>query len=747
MCRQCGDGWRFEATDLATGRVKAVLHPISADWEDALCQPSTASLLLATQDPSADDVFATETGLFVSRVAEDGLTREPFWGGFVVDTSGEGGGAFTVAAVSMDGYLSHRLLADDDGGIRLTVTQVAVPPGVAGTKLYKPVDTTAANDVLVYVDPAFETAVVAKTLVLVTQPRQLFPTGNGIPLTPTLAAPVANLWADTGFNWWDFKNIGSAIREMVEATPGLKYWVTHAWDDGYWSSEIVFSDAIGTTRDYTLRSDYEGWKYGLRVDGKDKATRVYGIGSGSEATTLFSVAYDAAERAPEFQATVSWKDQTNPTIIDQLTAGYVTDHRDPVAVPAMTLIGLPDTDDPATGYPPPSLLQPGDKFEVDIGYGAITVRDIQVKCLGVASKLEQGKPLQRVIAMLPVVRPSDSIRTQTPARSLDVPAEAPIENQQGAKTVDPWPEPGLVTRIHPNTLHEISGTQVSYANPGHIWVHNDNEVDGDLGVMYLVDIRKGSATKGEIAGRFQVNNQAATSDYEGIRMFPGNPTLYIGDIGDNDNVRPNGFLHKLAEPVGGGNKGTLPTEVVTLQYPFSGGWLNTEALLVAPDGQVITITKENNRARVVTFGVNPTGTVMGNHFATLNDVDFVVDATYTVDGRFILIRTNHNQATFVYETSTWTRVGKIPTPAMPKGEGITVESSCSFLVTTEAKPHAPIGETETPVYRVLIPRQFGATCGTPEGPSGGGGSGPAAPDGTIPAQVLDLSNWKLTLPI
>ena len=744
MCRACGDGWRFEATDLATGRVKAVLHPISADWEDALCQPTTANLLLATQDPSQDDIYATETGLFISRqIGDDDNDREPHWGGYIEDDSGEGGGALTVAAVSLDTYLSHRLLADDDGGLGMDVRQVTVPPVIAGISVYKPVDATPAHDVLIYNNPGVYQVEVAYTLVLMTQPRFTPGSpGNGIPLVPVTlytGAPYPNLWTETGFAWWEFKNIGTAIREMVEASPGLKYWVTHSYSDGYWSSVITFCDEIGTVRDYTLRSDYEGWKYGLRVDGKDKANRVYGIGGGSDATTQFSVAYDAAERNPEFQTLASWKDQTDPTILDNLTAGYVTDHRDPVAVPAMTLIGLPSDDDPGTGYPPPALLQPGDKFDVDIGYGAITVKDIQVKCLGVSSKLEQGKPLQRVIAMLPVVRPSDSIRTQTPARALSTtePPQAPIDNQQGARTVDPWPTPGLVTKIHPNILHEISGTQISYATPGEIWVHNDNEA-GDLGVMYRV-----SLATGEITARFRV---AGGFDFESIRMRPGTK-LHIGDIGDNDEVRSSGKLYRLDEPVGGGDKGTLAAETVTLQYPFGGGWVNSESLLLAPDGQVITITKENGKARVVTFGVNPTGTVMGNHFVTLTDFDFVVDATYTADGQFVLIRTNHNDATFVYDAGSWKRTGKIPTPAMPKSEGITVESTCSFLVTTEAKPHAPIGETETPVYRVLIPEAFGAKCGTPAGPSGGGGTGGQAPDGVLPAQVINLTDWKLTLPV
>lgn len=752
MCRACGDGWRFEATELATGRVKAVLHPIGADWEEALSQPTTASLLLATRDPAQDDVWATETGLYISRVIGPD-ERDGYWGGYIEDFGGAGRGSTTVAAVSVDEYLFHRLLADESGGLRLRISQVVpayvgAPP--AGISILRPVDTDSTHDVLVYNTPGFYTTSVAHTLVKMAEPR-------GIPLTPNIVYTPEQLagetfpeiWNETGFNWWEFKNIGVAIREMVEASPGLKYWLTHHYEDGYWSSVIHFSDEIGTLRDYTLRSDYEGWQYGLKVDGKDKASRVYGLGSGNEADTLFSVAYDAAQRAPEFQSTVSWKDQTNPDIVTSLTAGYVSDHRDPVSIPSMTLVGLPNSEDPATGYPPSELLQPGDRFKVDIGYGVITVKGILVKCLGVSWKLQIGSPIERVISMLPIIRPADSIRTQTPARQPGSTQPLAPEQQSGAQTVDPWPKPGLVTKIHPNILHEISGTQISYANPGHIWVHNDNEA-GDLGVMYLVDIREGSKTQGEIAGRFNVKKMAATSDYEGIRMFPGNPTLYIGDIGDNGNVRPCGFLHKLTEPVGGGDKGLLPTETVQLTYPFSGGWLNTETLMLAPDGQVITITKESGKARVVTFGVHPSGAVLGNHFATLPDIDFVVDGTYTLDGRFVLLRTNHNDATFVYETGTWKRVGKIKTPPMPKGEGITVESNCSFLVTTEAQPHAPIKETETPVYRVLIPREFGATCGSSSGSSGGTPGTPPAPGPSgpaVPANILDLTNWKLTLPV
>ena len=742
----CGDNWRFEATDLATGRVKAVLQPLAATWEELLCRPSTGTLTLAAKDVSADDIWPHTTGVYISRVLPDG-SRVAHWGGYIEKYSGAGGGNLNVALVSIDEYFEHRYVADENSGLwMVSELDLGLVPNLV---VVRPLPAAPWLSVI----PGFDLDTnkqtdFAKVLVALTTFE-----GNGIQtLTARVDAPKTVDFLHV-IRWSDFKNIGAQLREMVDKTDGLKYWLEHAYTQGadgwYWSTVIVFSDAMGIARDYTLRSDIESGEYGLEVDASTEADRVYGLGSidgdqveGSEGSlgagsVMFSVAYDAAENLPEFQTVSTWSDEKIAAALDAKTVGHVQDHRDPVAVPAMAIYGLAWPD-----VPPPDELKLGDTFGVEIGYGALTFRGERAQALGITYALTVGAPIKRTLALQPVVRPSMSVRTQTPAIAPGA-GTTPLQDVVGGpnvgQTVDPWPTAGLVTRIHPNKLHEISGTQISYQNPGNIWVHNDNEA-GDLGVIYLV-----SLGNGKIAGSFKVANQSPQSDYEGVRMFPGNTTLYVGDIGDNDNVRSSGYLHRLPEPAGGGNKGLLPTTVTELKYPFSGGWLNTESLLVAADGSVQTITKESGQARVVNFGVNPTGTVVGTVVATLN-IDFVVDATYTHNGAFALIRTNHNQQTFVYETTGWTRVGEIKTPTMPKSEGITVEGPCSFLVTTEAKPHAAISATETPVYRVLIPTQFGATCGTPAG-TGGGSTPVPVPSDAVPGQILDLNNWKLTLPV
>jgi hypothetical protein len=75
---------------------------------------------------------------------------------------------------------------------------------------------------------------------------------------------------------------------------------------------------------------------------------------------------------------------------------------------------------------------------------------------------------------------------------------------------------------------------------------------------------------------------------------------------------------------------------------------------------------------------------------------------------------------------------------MAKSEAIAVESTCAFLTTTEG--------ANAPVYRVLIRKEFGATCSSPEGPVGGGGQ-PTNPSATVPGQLIPMDYWKLQLPI
>lgn len=763
MCQFCSEGWRFETTELGgedAGRVKSVLHPISVEWEDGYARSSTGSMVLATRDPAAEDIWSGATGIYISQVMKDG-TRRPRFGGYIPRFNGAGG-ATTVAFKSIDAFLDKRLLAGPSYPYELQVASISSPfpipvqaftfelfkaPAGVGDLILESGITTGGN------------AALAAFLVEVARGGVEGPPFLGIKtLTSSWVEPTSDLEWNGGIysRWWEFKNIGQAIRELVEAENGIKYRLEHTYTQpsadsaGYWSTRMVFSDVIGQARDYTLVSDREGWQYGLEVDAEQKATRVYGIGSGEEANVMFSIAYDAdqTDNLPEHQVTVAWKDQTAAELLDGLTKGYVVDHRDPATVPSLTVVGMPDYDpdapgfDPQKGFPAPEICQPGDTFGVSLGYGVITVRDIEVRNLGVSWQLQQGTPVQRTIAMQPVIRANSSVRTQVPAKppAPVVPVPGTGKPPTGSPVSDPWPVAGKVVNVATSALAEISGMEVSAKNPGYVWVHNDER---ETKQVSLVSLKNGGR-----AGTFGLNppvSNAPVGDPESIRLSKVSGRLVLADTGDNDRDRPTSggnqpHLLALPEPKGTGDKGTLTATRYPIAYP-GGERINCESLLIHPTtDEVFLISKEPTRARVFSYGplsAMSTTNNVGTLVATLN-IKNVSDACHTMNGQFVLVLPAGSKRVPVMRSNWSWSGGGIDIPAMSKAEAITVESSCAFLVTTEG--------ANAPIYRVLIPKAYGATCSTPSGGSGTGGT-PSNPSAKVPGQLINMNGWKLQLPI
>lgn len=741
MCSFCGEGWRFEATELGgpnAGRVKAVLHPISAKWENLYSQVSDGSMLVSTRDPSQADLWAGSTGIYISQVMPDGSRRARF-GGWIPKYNGAGGGDSTIAFQSIEGFLAKRMVAglNDPYGITvtgstLTVVKPKLPSGTV--PVYGPIATTGTQ------------AAFAAFLVKVAQGNLVGEGFRGLSNLNAVVDPPNAIVYDQSINWWDFKVILSAIEELVKAENGVKYWLEHTFNNGYWSTLMHFSDEIGEDRNYTILSDREAFEYGLEVNAEDKATRVYGLGSGEEENTQFSIAYDADEidNLPEHQVSVAWKDVTIPETLNALTRGYVTDHRDPVTVPSAALMGLPDYDpdvagyNPQKGFPGPEILQPGDKFGVGIGYGLITVRDLGVRCLGVSWSLDQGSPATRIIAMQPLIRPNLSIRTQTPARP-PAPTQ-PIGTGGNPVSVTPWPVPGLVVHVDQSQLNEISGMETSRINPGNVAVFNDEVEDYQV---RLINLKSGSKYA---AFKLEPGLPASQGDPEAIRWSQKSQKQVLADTGDNDNNRPTSgpnqpALYVFTEPKGGGNK-TVKTRRLPISFPNNKS-INCETLLIHPEtDHVFLVSKEGTRARIFSFGTlgsMSTNDNEGTLVATINE-KLISDGTHTWDGDRVLFRSAATAKTLVYNSTSWKKEGDgIPTPAMTKSEAIAVESTCSFLTTTEGE--------DAPIYRVLLDKKYGALCGTVSGSTGtgtGSGSGTTA---KVPGQLLNLDAFKLTLPV
>lgn len=669
----------------------------------------------------------------------------------MTEFSGSGGGATTVALRSIDGFLDDCIVAGktDPWGITATAGVVTV---------FKPATPTTTTTVFTGPVPNIgQPSAWAAFLVKLAQGNL---TGEGFTGIKSLTAsyiPSGTYTTSWAINWWDFKNIGAAVRELVETSPdtaSVKYELVHTYQDGFWSTDMVFSPTtmFGTARDYTILSDREAKEYGLSVDASEKATRVYGLGSGEEGNTQFSIAYDAddVDNLPERRASVAWKDQTIEANIDALTKGYVLDHRDPVTVPSATIMGLPDYDsnapgyDPQKGFPGPEILKPGDTFTVSIGYGVITVRELGVRCLGVSWKLDGADTAERVIAMQPLVRSNQSVRTQTPAKPV-APSQPIVDTPTGPTVpVDPWPKPGLVVKVADDNLTEISGMETSRVNPGMVLVFNDE--------VNEYQVRSVSLKTGARYAALKFSQPLPSlGDPEAIRWSKVSSKMVLADVGDNDNNRPTSggnqpALYEFTEPKGAGAK-TVTVRKLPIRYP--GGATNCETLLIHPTtNEVFLISKEAGQARVFSYGTlqsmgTGTGDNVGTLVRTLSSVSLVADGTHTWDGNSVLLRCAGVSDTICFKVNaaatSWTPADRLATPAMTKSEAIAAESTCAFLTTTEG--------SDAPIYRVLLPKGLGAKCGTPSGSSGSGTGTTPNPAKTVPAQVLNLSAFKVTLPV
>ncbi|HEX5604399.1 MAG TPA: hypothetical protein VFX63_17685 [Pyrinomonadaceae bacterium] len=154
-------------------------------------------------------------------------------------------------------------------------------------------------------------------------------------------------------------------------------------------------------------------------------------------------------------------------------------------------------------------------------------------------------------------------------------------------------QPTTLATIKDKSISESSGLVASRTTPGAYWTHNDS---GDGPFIYAFD------TQGDSFGTFRVSG-ADARDWEDIAAGPGpqpnRSYLYIGDIGDNDAVRQEVIVYRVAEPALSTSTrkftksrpgSTEPAEAIRLRYPD--GKHDAEALLVHPrTGNLYIVTK------------------------------------------------------------------------------------------------------------------------------------------------------------
>lgn len=143
-------------------------------------------------------------------------------------------------------------------------------------------------------------------------------------------------------------------------------------------------------------------------------------------------------------------------------------------------------------------------------------------------------------------------------------------------TVDPGKLPAFETEpsvftLEANLLHGASGIVPSFSYPNALWVHNDHDPN-----LYLL------STEGKLLRKLPFDGHSR--DWEDIAIGPGPEAgkkyLYIGEIGDNNEVYPSYNIYRFPEPSGNQEAVTTYDDIA---FTYSDGKsYDVETLLLDP---------------------------------------------------------------------------------------------------------------------------------------------------------------------
>ncbi len=142
-------------------------------------------------------------------------------------------------------------------------------------------------------------------------------------------------------------------------------------------------------------------------------------------------------------------------------------------------------------------------------------------------------------------------------------------------------------------LLEISGLVAARSSENLLWAHNDS---GDRAQLYALDMT------GALLGILEMMGVTAL-DLEDLAAAPcpddsTKNCLWVADVGDNQQIRPEVTIHLMEEPRIGGPFGHLrqaPQRSLRLRYPQ--GAINSEALIVSPDGRQLWLFEKGGEER------------------------------------------------------------------------------------------------------------------------------------------------------
>jgi hypothetical protein len=270
-----------------------------------------------------------------------------------------------------------------------------------------------------------------------------------------------------------------------------------------------------------------------------------------------------------------------------------------------------------------------------------------------------------------------------------------------------------VLTLQDPAITESSGLVRSVAHPGLLWTHNDGGTTADI---YGLDRSGRTVAHLRLRGIDPYDPEALSRGRDG----KGRPALFLGDIGDNDEQRPDVSVFRVTEPKALGDH-TVDATWFRFRYPDRAH--DAEALLVNPaTGRIFIATKDFGTGTLYRAPAHLVTQEHGtNRLTPVGDVPPLVTDGAFIDGSRFVLRTY--TSAYVYDRPGHL-VQQLTTPIQEQGESIALDGNRLLLGSEGA--HSQV--LAIPLPKDLLPSAT-PSSGTSSGEQTGANAGRAATDG------------------
>jgi hypothetical protein len=282
-----------------------------------------------------------------------------------------------------------------------------------------------------------------------------------------------------------------------------------------------------------------------------------------------------------------------------------------------------------------------------------------------------------------------------PASSTPAPdaSSSDASNEPPSPAACPTASDGkVVGTVEAPDVIEASGLAASAKTKGVLWTHNDSGASARLFAL---------GPNASLAATIDVEGADAV-DWEAIASAPweGAPALYIGDIGDNEQKRPNVTIYVVPEP----SLEPAPAKVAVsrrIDLHYEDGAHNAEALLVDPlTGTIVIVSKAASGESGVYVADLEQNVLVRKHTLSFSKAPLggllVTDGAVSADGKLVALRTYTTAYLFRRETGVSIADALAGTPCPlaleiePQGEAITFAPDGTGYFTLSEKAKQPL---------------------------------------------------------